>query len=457
MEAIKPNFNFKIMGEIFLSPEDLQVLTLLYQPIMGVDAFSLYVTFSSLSKIPTQKNNFALQKNNFVMQKHHLLLQMLGGSMERLLEARKRLEAMGLLDVYESENEVTYVLKSPLTIKQFFCDAIMRAFLYVKVGVQDFNHLKQMLVVDDVTPIGEKITKRFDEVFDVRPLGRLEQNSQISWDAKPRKQGVEIASVFDTNVLMMILVKKGISQEIITADLIKTLNEFAFLYKFDVHELARLVFDASTPDGTVDMIKMKDLARTQYQLISKGVHVQVVIKEGEEENQTLAPKTLDDDDIVSFLEQSPVEFLRFKSAGKPPVPADVKLVEWLYADQKMPAGVVNVLVDYVLEHTGGSLPKQMIEKIAGQWQRQGIDTTQAAMERVLATIRKSVNYQKEKARPIGTSSSQQIKKATRVEPIPEWLGKDYSQSEEDVEAKKRIEQMMRSHGYLGGGRDEEVK
>jgi len=455
MDVMKPNFNFKIIGDVFLSPEDLQVLSLLYQPIMRVDAFSLYITLLSLPKT-TPKN-------------HHLLLQLIGGDMLSLIDARERLEAMGLVDVYKDEAVATYFLKPPLSIKQFFNDAIMRAFLYVKIGAQDFNRLKQMLVTEDTWPVGEKVTKRFDEVFDVRPLSRFEQNLQME-RSLVAKQGIEIAAAFDAEMLMKILLKKGISWEIISPEMIQVLNEFAFLYKYDVHELALLVFDASDPNGSVDMLKLKDLARKQYQLINRGERVQVVTKAqmtfGESNIQNSS--AISEDDIISFLEQSPVEFLRFKSAGKPPVPADIRLVEWLYIDQKMPAGVVNVLVDYVLEHTGGSLPKQLIEKIAGQWQRQGIDTTEAAMNQVIATVTKGINYQKEKARPLGTLPAKQVKKAARIEPIPEWLGKEKSDldsnegvyKEEMDGAKARIEQMkqmMRSYSETGGGTDEKIK
>ncbi|MCL1990056.1 MAG: DnaD domain protein [Defluviitaleaceae bacterium] len=444
MESIKPHFKFKVASDVFLSPSDLQTLTLLYQPIMGVHAFSLYLTLLTMPKKTAHR--------------HHLLLQIFDEKMSNFLETRNRLEAVGLLDVYEAADVVNYVLKQPLSIRQFFGDAIMRAFLYVKLGAQDFNGLKQMLVTNLAVPAGERVTKRFDDVFDVRPLSRIEPNMPFERDRKPSEQGIELAIAFDATMLRTILVQKGISQEILTPDTMKILNEFAFLYKFDVHELARLVFDGLLPDGSLDVTKIKALARTQFQLINKGEHLKVTLKESKVEHEK-ATSGQPENGIIPFLEQSPVAFLRFKSGGKPPVPADVKLVEWLYIDQGLPAGVVNVLVDYVLDYTDGSLPKQMIEKIAGQWQRQGINTTQAAMDKVIRTLRKSNQYQKEKQRPIGISQAQHIQKATRVEPIPEWLGQTIDQSQQtatDAAAKGRIEQMR--HAFInGGGESEETQ
>jgi len=441
MELMKPNFNFKVLSDAFGTPVNLQSLTLLYQPIIGTDAFSLYFLFLSL---PVD-----------TLQRHHLLLQIMDGSMDDLVKTRHRLEAVGLLDVYESDELVTYILKQPLSVKQFFDDAIMRAFLYVKIGARDFNALKNMLIIEKSSFIGDKSTKRFDEVFDVRALSRIQQNIQFDNEISKKDQGIEVSAVFEPTVLASILLKKGISQEIISSELLRVLNEFAFLYKFDVHELARLVFDALIPDGSVDFVRMKSLARTQFQLMNKGTPVQVIVKDEDAENEISKTKA-PEQGIIAFLEQSPVDFLKFKSGGKPPVPADVKLVEWLYVDQGMPAGVVNVLVDYVLNYTDGNLPKQLVEKITGQWQRQGVNTTQAAMDKVMKSLTKSSDYQKEKQKPIA-SQVRNLKNATRVEPIPKWLGKVNNENiVDDVAAKERIEQMKREmlEGGVGNAENE---
>jgi replication initiation and membrane attachment protein len=144
----------------------------------------------------------------------------------------------------------------------------------------------------------------------------------------------------------------------------------------------------------------------------------VVIKK---ENDDIKSEATPDSEerIISFLEQNPIDFLSYKAGGKPPVPADMRLVEWLFVDQRMPAGVVNVLVDYVLMYTDGKLPKPLVEKIAGEWQRQKVETTKAAMEKVRKSLNKRKDYDAEKQKPI--AARRNYKNATRVEPIPDWL------------------------------------
>lgn len=441
---MKPNFKFKVLSEISLSEADVQSLTFLYQPIMGVDAFSLYF---QLQHTPTGH-----------VLAHHFLLQTTTSSMADFMLTRHRLEAIGLVDTFESGDLMVYQIKQPLSAKQFFSDAIMRAVLSIKVGLQEFNHLKLLLVRGEDLFEGVKITKRFDEIFDIRPLSRVNPSALAKTDKHIVHQGIEMTTFIDEAFIGRILVGKGISEEMITPELVRMLNELAFLYKFDAHELARLVFDAMTADGTVDEGKMKQLARIQFGLVSKGEHVALITND--ETPQQELPEAGEKSDIINFLEQSPVDFLRFKSGGKTPVPADMKLVEWLFVDQGLPAGVINVLVDYVLDYTDGQMPKQLIEKIAGQWQRQGIHTTEAAMKKVANVLKKSTDHH------IDKKQSQLARQANRREPIPEWLQKSQESQlfngsnidhADDIAAADRINQMKKAMLGTGGENNEKIE
>ncbi|MCL2559112.1 MAG: DnaD domain protein [Turicibacter sp.] len=440
---MKPNAKFRLTPTATLASDELQSLTLLYQPIVGPSAFSLYM---ALLTLPEKKE-----------YDHHFLLQVMGYHMDQLVDTRQRLEAVGLLDVYKADNGLSYKLKKPLIATDFFSDGIMSAFLYVKIGTKDFLMTKQLLLESDDVLTGEKVSKRFDEVFDIAALARA-PHEVTTQERQCDQPGIRLDQSFDEKSLVEMLIKKGISREIITPKLLNTLNELAFLYKFDVHELARLVFDSTEPIGTVNTSKMKALARTQFQLMSKGHHVEVVVKDP---NKAVVEKLdkdrVDDsrDGMTAFLAQNPIDFLRFKSGGKPPVPADVKLVEWLYVDQQMDAGVVNVLIDYVLKHTDGRLPKQLVEKIAGEWQRQNIATSQAAMEKVIKTIQNSSEYKSGQKQPVAK------RKAPVAEAIPGWFGKENEQpkmSREEAEAaRQRMEQMRSAFLEKTGDVDEKIR
>lgn len=431
MESIKPTTKFQIQCFFSSSEEGLQSLTLLYQPIIGPKALSLYLTLRALPQ--TEEN-------------HHLLIQILNLHMTELMELRYSLEASGLLDVYERDNTLHYAIKSPLTPRQFFDDGIMSAFLYVKLGERDFINMKRSLVSSSSDARGVRMTKKFDDVFDVRVLGKVNFNEEhlVNGNASSTT-GVEIGNFFDEAILVATLKQKGICPSVMTPQTLKTLNELAYLYKFDVHELAHLIHDTLDPCGEIDVSKLRSRASKQFQLLHAGSRVSVITKEEKDIQEVSQTTETSKDELLMFFSQSPVDFLRFKSGGKQPVPADVKLVEWLFVDQEMPAGVVNVLIEYVLHYTDGNLPKQLVEKMAGQWQRKGIKTTEAAMDQVRQVLTKSTTYQKEKKASPPIPTIRNFRNVTRKEPIPDWFGKTQNSNahEEDAEVKARFEAMKR--------------
>ena len=77
---------------------------------------------------------------------------------------------------------------------------------------------------------------------------------------------------------------------------------------------------------------------------------------------------------------SPIEFLQMKQGGAPVVLASRQLLDRLVGEMNLPAEVVNVLVEYVLETKNNSLPRNYVEAIASTWMRNGIDSEKKARE-----------------------------------------------------------------------------
>ena len=88
---IKPNTEFELCVTQMMTSEELQILTLLYQPIIGSVAVSLYMTLNTLAS-----------KSSPSLFSHHLLLQVLNVGVEDLLALRYKLEAVGLIHAVKS-------------------------------------------------------------------------------------------------------------------------------------------------------------------------------------------------------------------------------------------------------------------------------------------------------------------------------------------------------------------
>ena len=428
---LKPNVRFKLHNQVFLAPEDLKTLTLLYQPLLGVGGVSLFLTLNGFTSGEAYE--------------HHMLLQIFDLEMKQVLQSRHHLEAVGLMEVYEQKDGYVYELRRPLSAVDFFNDGLLNAFLYLKVGSQDYARIKGMFFVQKPEASGEKVSKKFNEMFDTGRLVTSSALKEISGVAKESKSEPKLKSALNLEFLMSLLRQKGFDEQVLSPKLLELLNEMAFLYKLDAHELARVVFDAMDASGSVDFDKIKYYSRNHFRVMLETNQADNHFRDVNEHHSKVLMELQpigSEGGVVGFMSQNPVDFLRFKAGGRTPVPADVKLVEWLCIDQKMQPGVVNVLVDYVLDYTEGKLPKQLVEKIAGEWQRKGISTVKEAFNQVDTVMKKSKEREKQQQAPIQAKPN--LRRATRIEPTPEWLGKEYveeEKSEADLQAIARIKEM----------------
>lgn len=444
--SLKPNTTFDLSPIQMMTSEEIQVLTLLYQPIIGPQAVSLFTTLNTL----------ALKKQEQSLT-HHLLLQLLNTNIEEFLEWRYKLEAVGLVSVYitEESHHITYVLKRPMKARAFFSDGIINVFLNLKVGNVDYQALKQFFIEDAFKAEGKNVSKPFNEVFDTTVLLRNSQTLQASPlpVSEMKREGVELEKAFNEELLFALLKQFGLDDQILSDKLLDQINKIAFLYKLDESELARLIFDALDSDGFVNLEVFRKQAKQYFQFLNKGKPIEVV-EVSQVNQETMISEanaaSAKEKQLLIHLSQHPLSFLKFKQHQKEPVPADRQLVEWLVVDQQMPSGVVNVLIDYVLNISDGRLPKQLVEKIAGEWQRKEIDNTEKAIAQVKSTLKAKQKRENEKMMPAASKPSyQKSARVVRQEQVPDWLKATQTQesnkktlSEEDLQKIERMKQLQ---------------
>ena len=443
---IKPNTEFELCVTQMMTSEELQILTLLYQPIIGSVAVSLYMTLNTLAS-----------KSSPSLFSHHLLLQVLNVGVEDLLALRYKLEAVGLIQVYvtEEDHHLTYYLKKPMQAKAFFNDGIINVFLNLKVGNHDYQQLKQLFVQELPHIQGQNISKPFNEVFDTTVLMRSSATLQASPlpTVADNQKGVKLELAFDQELLFALLKQFGMDDQILSDKLLDQINKIAFLYKLDDHELARLIFDALDTDGFVNLEVFRKQAKQYFQFLNKGKPIEVVEMPKTKQEAPLMDETQaalsKEKQLLVHLSQNPNDFLRFKYHQKEPVPADRQLVEWLMVDQQMAPGVVNVLIDYVLNISDGRLPKQLVEKIAGEWQRKEINTTEKAMVQVKTMLKAKQKREIEKTMPAAAKVYPKTARVVRQEQVPDWLKANAQRVEEkksltddDLQKIERMKQLQ---------------
>ena len=149
---------FNIYSSFTLSNDDVNVVSLLYAPLMGSDALMLYLGLYSL-----------IERNNLKSEsiKHEDFFDIFSFTSVSFLKARIKLEGIGLLISYEMQDKsYTYVICPPLTAKSFIKDATLGLYLYAKITKDTFDFIYNHFKVEKIDKANAiNITKTFDDVY----------------------------------------------------------------------------------------------------------------------------------------------------------------------------------------------------------------------------------------------------------------------------------------------------
>ena len=133
--GVLPADRFVVFNKTMINEQDKKILVMLYQPIVGSDAVSLYFTLCSYLD---KSESFSLENS------HHILMSSMQTSLEDIIIAREKLEATGLLKTYVKKGEVNnyiYEIYSPLSPKEFINNPLLSVSLASNVGSLEYNKL----------------------------------------------------------------------------------------------------------------------------------------------------------------------------------------------------------------------------------------------------------------------------------------------------------------------------
>ena len=372
MKSILPADTYKVFNRAFIENRLKDVIVTLYQPIIGVMAVNLYLTLtndlsSDLIESPTLS--------------HQHLMGLMGVNLDRIVEARKKLEAVGLMKTFYREDEINnyiYVLYAPLSANEFLNHPILNVVLYNNLGKVEYDNIvnkyrtKKIVTKDFID-----ITTSFDQVF-TSVNGYTSFNDDII-DEKTRK--IEIQSNIDINLIISGIPKGMVNAKCFNKEIVDLIINLAYIYKIDNLNMQALVRNSINERGMIDKDNLRKTCRDFYQFENNGKLPTVIynkqpeyLKEPEGNTSNIAKM------IYTFENTSPYEFLKSCYNDAEPTSRDKKIIENLMIDQKLSPGVVNVLIDYVLRINNKKLNKDYIETIAGQWKRLNIETVKEAME-----------------------------------------------------------------------------
>ena len=386
----------KIECTITLSHAHFQSLRMLYSPLLGKEALSLYETLYSLAKQSQQIKN------------HLLICKLCGFSFEVLEEKRVILETHLLIKTYfdGAKNLYLYELQYPKYGCDFLAHEVFGRLYMDKMGKQVYEFMKKSFAVQSEDKKSyQEISTHMSDLL--RNWDDEQEEQFLSEKPDPLKEPCFFRfDRFLNDLSPMIL---PLSER--TKENLDFIAEKAQIYGINEMDMRKLV-------GKSMDLKSNRLDRKK--LVNK-------MKKHKSTNVAVPPEDPYDISSKQFLQQRQNNIELSKS--------DLNLLDLLNDKYHMSSQVINVILEYVMELNQQSLARNYVEKVAAAWVRLGIDTKAKALSYCQKEAQQT-NY-----------ASQQSKQ------LPQWFyEQDVSETraqEEAVSDEELMEQLRKLRGQHG--------
>lgn len=383
--------------------DERNTFTLLYQPLIGKKAYSLYLTLWSMM------DRSRLKTPSYI---HSTLYDILGMTPKIFIETRKKLEALGLVVVYQKEDEFLYELKAPLTAEEFIKDGALGGYLFNKVGQQNFDIIVSLFKISEIEKQGfTNVTTSFDDVFE-SVSKRVDVKEKLLDHSKSK---IDIDNDFDFEIFFDGLSKQFVDKRKVTTKVKEAIKRISYVYNLDEIDMQKVYMDAVTKDKDIDLALLSKSASKWYSYENRSSSVSL---ESIERNKDVAVKKgMCKEDLFEYLSKvHPIDLLENESGIKA-ASSELKVIESLLEKSTYGIEVINVLILYVLEIKSGSFPSyNYFEKIISEWKRNNIETLEDALE-----------YIKKRNKPREKAVYKNNKKALPEDIKSDWLD-DYIKS-----------------------------
>ncbi|MFC0522370.1 replication initiation and membrane attachment family protein [Pontibacillus salicampi] len=434
-----PVDGFKVQIPLNITVNMSTSLTHLYQPLIGMSAISFYQTLLT---------EYELQQRESHPRTHHLLMSYLHLPLDQLYEARKRLEAIGLLRTFlhqtEEETTYTYVLQKPFTPSEFFEDDMLSLLLYHHIGEEKYYRLRDAFYVKVIVEDSStEVTSTFEEVFSLgeyqQDMPQAQEEGQSSRIVTSKSMGANLQkSMIDFNMLQQNLQQRMLPvHTIFTEHNKKIMNQLTLLYQLATFELEKAIQWSLTDENELDVTELKEACHDLYQSKQQQGSVQLTERRDRVSavnGDSAKEKNTDDDKgeaLIKRLEHiSPRQLLVDLSDGGEPTQKELKTIRDIMTQQGLSAGVMNVLIYYVLLKTDMKLSKPYMETIAGHWARLQVKTVREAMQ-----VAKSENQKYQQLANKRKSGNRKHNK----EVLPDWF-KDHQKEQNSKQVQQAEKQ-----------------
>lgn len=422
-EKVLPADTFVVLNKTILNNEDRKLLIMLYQPIIGYKAINLYFTlWTNLDRREILSSEYT----------HHHLMTNMQLRLSDIVEAREKLEAVGLLKTYlkkQNINNFVYELYSPISAYEFLNNPILSTSLYNNIGKYEYEKIIEYFKIPKVNlKEYEEITCSFSDIFASSSVNEFEiVTSSIQ---KYSSNKLNITPKIDLDNIISMIPDDMFNLRSLTKDTKDLIYKISFIYNYDDATMSELIRSSLNEKKMIDKKDLRINSRRLYQFENSGKLPSIIYRNQPEYlRKPIGDVSNRAKIIYQFETTSPYDFLAGKYNGSKPSKTDLNVLEFLLLDMNLNPGVTNVLIDFVLKINNNKLTKNFIEGIASQWAKSKIETVEDAMKIA------EEEYKRKK----------QIKKPIKkLEEKPVWLDKETKAEQASEEEIKEIEELFQT-------------
>lgn len=454
-KQLHPQDSFSVKLATPMTELDERLLSYLYQPIIGIDAFSIF------HALLTAVDKWAMDSQETL---HSDLFNQLSIDLPRLFNGRLRLEGIGLLQVHVREinqrREFIYELCPPLGAEAFFKDDVLSLLLLDKVGERRFGNLVKQFAP---TPINLEnyttVTKKFLDVYQFNQeslAGHQELLSQTKAQFKTTESSPlsSVSPTFDWPYFTSLLEGLYIDKEQVEGELKETIYTLHQLYGLNELEMKGLV--EAEVDFTTNKVAINQLRKTIVLKYHSQKKQEPAKKDEEAKDLSLSDQatrrhntlklqgyTEGDIQVIHSAETiSPMIFFSAIKNQKGGFVANEErwVIENLVKQSGLPDAVINVLIHYVLVVKGNpSLNQKFVNPIANDWAQSQIYSPEEAITKV-----KELAAPKASSKPNYSNNKGNRKySSTRKESLPEWVGQEKAETSVSAEEEAFFKEQLR--------------
>ncbi|MDD3126439.1 MAG: DnaD domain protein [Candidatus Izemoplasmatales bacterium] len=368
MDKARATDQFFVYAKSNLGANDFQTLSLLYQPIIGVLAFSLYSTLWHL-----------INRQNLISERylHSDLESILNYKIVKIEEARRNLEAIGLMNVYFHDDCFAYEMKLPMAAASFINDGVLGSYLQNCVTESRYEKILKLF---RIVPVNKtdfiNLTKSFNDVFPAISDSKKLTSGEFVVTNRAKSISINDNS-FDFRLFVETFPDTNKISSLLTDAVKEKINILAYIYGLDeesMHTIFAKAIDEANTD--VDLAKLSRFARECNKFDVPIIEPQEDVKQ--QDFQDGNPT----DPVDYFGSVSPKRLLS-QLLGGLVSNSDLRVVERLIEEIKLDKGVVNVLLAYTIKNNDGNMPPfAYYQKIGMSWKRNQIDNVEIALDYV---------------------------------------------------------------------------